>query len=101
MYQAGVEEFLSLVKNAEYIVTNSFHGLMFSVQFRKQFAIFLREAGDNKISEALEFLGLQERLIADEHGEILNIKNYDEIHLKINEARRKSIMFLKEELELL
>jgi len=39
-YDAGVEEFLSLVKNAEYVVTNSFHGLIFSVQFKRNFMSF-------------------------------------------------------------
>ena len=38
-YEAGVEEFLSLVKHAEYVVTNSFHGTAFSIIFNKQFAV--------------------------------------------------------------
>ena len=42
-YQAGVEEFLSLVKHAEFVVTNSFHGIILSAQFRRQFVIFSRE----------------------------------------------------------
>ena len=36
-YNTGVEEFLSLVKHAEYIVTNSYHGGIFSIQYRKNF----------------------------------------------------------------
>ena len=45
-YEAGVEEFLSLVKYAEFIVTNSYHGMIFSVQYRRPFAIFSREQCD-------------------------------------------------------
>ena len=58
-YEAGVEEFLSLVKYSEYVITNSFHGLIFAVQYRKQLAVFSRESGDNKIAEVLELFDLK------------------------------------------
>ena len=67
-YDAGVEEFLSLVKNAEYIVTNSFHGMIFSVQFRRPFVIFSREQCDNKIEELLELLNLSVKRDGKDHG---------------------------------
>lgn len=100
-YNAGVEEFLSLVKNAEYIVTNSFHGLMFSVQFKKEFAVFSRETGDSKISEALELFGLQDHLLSEYVDSLLYIDNYEDVHERIERVREESISFLKEELELL
>lgn len=100
MYRAGVEEFLSLVKHAEYVVTNSFHGLMFSVQFKKQFSIFSRETGDSKINEALELFGLPNNLLTDYQNDLVYIHDYDEVHKKIAKARNESIEFLKEELEL-
>lgn len=34
---AGVEDFLWLIQNAEYVVTNSFHGMMLSLRFHKEF----------------------------------------------------------------
>lgn len=100
-YQAGVEEFLSLVKNAEYVVTNSFHGLIFSVQFRKQFAIFSRETGNCKIQEVLELFGLEDNLLIDHTDKQLYIENYDVVHNRIDMARQDSLKFLKQELELL
>lgn len=101
MYKAGVEEFLSLVKYAEYIVTNSFHGLMFSVQFKKEFAVFSRETGDNKITEALELFGLQNHMLTDYCDNLLHVNDYDIVHATISEARETSMAFLKKELELL
>ena len=62
-YEAGVEEFLSLVKYAEYIVTNSFHGMIFSVQYRKPFVIFSREQCNNKIDEILDLFGLKDHIL--------------------------------------
>lgn len=101
MYKAGVEEFLSLVNHAEYIVTNSFHGLMFSVQFKKQFAIFSRETGDSKIAEALELFGLQNNLLTDKVETLINIEDYELVHKRIDVARRDSLAFLEKELSLL
>lgn len=100
-YDAGVEEFLSLVKNAEYVVTNSFHGLMFSVQFKKQFSIFSRETGDSKIQEALELFGLEGNLLTEYCNEVPYVMDYDEVHNRIEVARKKSLDFLKLELALL
>lgn len=54
-YSAGVEEFLSLVKNAKHVVTNSYHGLIFSYQFKRPYTVFTREQAGNKI-KALQTL---------------------------------------------
>ena len=101
MYQAGVEEFLSLIKNAEYVVTNSFHGLLLSVILRKQFSVFLRETGNNKITEVLELFGLKNNLLTSFEEKEVSIDNYDFVHQRINVARKNSITFLEKELNLL
>lgn len=99
-YDAGVEEFLSLVKNAEYVVTNSFHGMIFSVQFRRPFVIFSREQCDNKIEELLELFGLRDRMLVTGTERFKDI-NYNDVHDRISAARKESLEFLKMELELL
>lgn len=98
-YEAGVEEFLALVKNAEYIVTNSFHGMIFSVQFRRPFVIFSREQCDNKIDELLQLFGLRDRMLVSGEEKFADI-DYDDVHERIDSARRDSIRFLKMELGL-
>jgi len=97
-YEAGVEEFLSLVKNAEFVVTNSFHGMIFSVQFRKQFVIFSREQCDNKIEELIGLFGLSDRMLTEGNEEYRNEIDYDEVHRKIAAEREKSINYLNTEL---
>ena len=37
LYDVGPSEFLSYIKNAAYVITDSFHGTVFSVLFNKQF----------------------------------------------------------------
>lgn len=39
IYCAGIEEFLSYIKNAEYVITDSFHGVALSMIFRKNLKI--------------------------------------------------------------
>ena len=99
-YDAGVEEFLALIRNAQYIITNSFHGAIFSVQFRRPFVIFSREQCDNKIEELLDLFGISDRMLftGEEHIEEID---YDKVHENIELARHSSLDFLKMELELL
>lgn len=98
-YEAGVEEFLSLVKNAQFVVTNSFHGMIFSVQFKKQFVIFSREQCNTKISELLEMFGLSDRMLVNGDEKYNKEINYEEVFNKINKERNNSIEFLKYQLE--
>lgn len=94
-YDAGVEEFLGLVKNASIVVTNSFHGMLFAVQFRKPFYIFSRKLCDTKIQEALELFGLEDRLfVSDITAEPKEI-DYDTVHRNISSAREESKNILK------
>ena len=99
-YDAGVEEFLSLVKHAEYVVTNSYHGMIFSVQFRRPFVVFTREQCDNKIEELLHLFGLQDRMMGTGEEKPTAI-DYDYVHERIKTERDLSFAFLKEELNLL
>ena len=94
-YEAGVEEFLSLVSNAEYVVTNSFHGMIFSVQYRRPFVIFSREQCDTKIEELLTLFGLSDRMLIDGMESFCPEIDYDSVHKNIANARTRSIQFLK------
>lgn len=100
-YEAGVEEFLSLIKNAEYVVTNSFHGIIFAVQYRRPFVIFSREQCNNKIDEILELFGLKDHMLVTGKEQFSHNINYTLVHERISNARKSSIEFLKKELNLL
>ena len=98
-YDAGVEEFLGLVKNAEMVITNSFHGMIFAVQFRRPFFIFSRNLCDTKISEILELFGLKNRLIADTIPQHMVNIDYERVHDRISKAREDSLSILQQELK--
>lgn len=100
-YQAGVEEFLSLVKHAEYVVTNSFHGMIFAVQYKRPFVIFSREQCNNKIDEILQLLELSDHMLVTGEEKFSEAIDYESVHQKISRARKESLQFLREELALL
>lgn len=70
---AGPSEFLSLVKNAEMIMTDSFHGTIFAIKFHRPFITFQRfhaneENSQNyRIINLLNMVGLSDRLIDVSH----------------------------------
>jgi hypothetical protein len=99
-YRAGVEEFLSLVKNAEFVVTNSFHGMIFSVQFSRPFVVFSREQCNTKIEELIQLFGIKDHIFISGKENYKPI-NYEMVHLNIKKERADSERFLRYELELL
>ena len=100
-YDAGVEEFLSLVRDATFVVTNSFHGLIFSVVYSRQVVVFSREQGESKISEVLELLGMETRLFSTGKESLSVSTDYLEVHKRLKEARAASWRFLQLELGLI
>lgn len=52
-------DFLSLIYNAEYIISNSFHATIFSLIYNKQFLVVLPKENGNRISEILELTNLE------------------------------------------
>lgn len=100
-YDAGVEEFLGLVRDASYVVTNSFHGMIVAVHYRRPFVIFSREQCDRKIEEMLELFGLSERFLVIGNESVPQTIDYNGVHVRIYEARRDALAYLSQELELL
>lgn len=94
-YDAGVEEFLSLVKHAECVITNSFHGVIFAVQLRTPFYCFSREQGDTKIGEVLDLFGLNNRIMITGTESVPQKIDYDVVHQRIAEARKPAEDYLR------
>ena len=97
-YEAGVEEFLSLVKHAEYVVTNSFHGMIMGVHYRRPFVIFSREQCDIKIDEVLELFALSDRKLINGDETINDNIDYEKVHSRISAAAKDSIGYLSKAL---
>lgn len=62
-YTDGPLEFLERVKNADYVITDSFHGTAFSIIFRKRFFSFTRGILSVRLEDFLSQIGLSSRLL--------------------------------------
>ena len=62
---AGPSDFVGLFARAEYVVTNSFHGTVFSVNFSKPFysVIKSQHATNSRLTSILQKLGLENRIV--------------------------------------
>ncbi len=94
-YNTGVDEFLGLVKNAEYVITNSYHGAIFAMQFRREYYVFSRSGCSNKIQALLNLVGLDERLLTSADCEEQMKIDYNNVWDIIKIERQKSIEYLK------
>ena len=99
--QATIPEWLSLIKHSEYVITTSFHGVVFCLLYHKPFyAVLLQNEyskGNDRIISLLANVGLENRAIASTHD--IEIAQYadicwEEIDKKIYQFRKKSIDFL-------
>lgn len=92
------DEFLWYVKHADYVFTNSFHGTVFSVLFRKKFVTIPHAQTGNRVTELLDKLGLSGRYntVTTEAIELLtNDINYDAVFEKLSTLRGNSVDFLQ------
>lgn len=99
-YDAGIEEFLSLVKNSEIVITNSFHCMIFAILYHKDFYVYSRQHCYGKIVELLDKLGLSSRFIDNPSGfSYQGDINYLEVDKKLDELRRYSNEYLQKAIE--
>ena len=96
--QAGPKEFIELFANASFVITDSFHGTCFAINFGKPFvAISANERANRQIS-LLNLLGIEERLMfeVEDFERIQFDLDYSKgINDKLNTIRMQSINYLE------
>ncbi len=104
---AGPSEFVNLIANASHVVTNSFHGTAFSLNFHKPFySVLNRERKTNsRILSLLNMLILTDRIIyEDEVDEFIKHNSITEISLSYLEClvneQGQSIVFLEKAIKM-
>lgn len=95
----GPSEFLDAIKNAEVIITNSLHGCAFSIIFKKEFYAFPHSSRSVRMTDLLDDLSLNERMILDiDNVNTDNKINYDIVYSKLEILKEKSNKFIRESL---
>lgn len=104
---AGPLEFISLIKNADFVCTDSFHGMAYSINLNIPFLAFKRNYGkasdqSSRISSLLSILGLEDRFVNDRelNLENINVVNFIKVNKILSEEREKGLQYLKEALEI-
>jgi len=100
---ASPEDFLNYINMSCAVVTDSFHGLMFSIKFKKPFYILRRKyerkylGDDPRLDDILDRLDIKERIVrcGKDIEKMEPEINYQKINSRINEEKKKSIEFLK------
>ncbi len=103
-FNIGPSEFLNLVRNAEFVCTDSFHGTVFSLINHKKFFVFRRYKNHSKVStnsrldSLLKIVELSDRMLEGDEdvGEWLEKEvDYEMVDRKLEAFREESKCFLR------
>lgn len=94
-------EVLAWFRDAAYVVTDTFHGSVFSIKYNKQFCTIVREMNNQKLTYLLKQFGLEDRIV----NEMQNIEDimdspieWQPVNKKIEEEKKHSLEYLAKEL---
>lgn len=98
----GPKEFVSLIQHADYVLTDSYHGSIFSLIFERSFQYLLRFDTDDpnsqniRVQSLFDYLDLNQRIVTEERvGDLKEGIDYEKINKKIDCFRQKSIDYLE------
>lgn len=94
----GPDKFLKYIKEAKYIITNSFHATVFSIIFNKKFVTFTTKKSSSRMVDLLDSLGISERI----YNEKFNIDkdiDYDMVQENLIDMRKSSLEYLSKALK--
>lgn len=93
---ADPSEFLGLINAAEFVVTDSFHGTVFSIIYHKPFYTIPNKTKGSRMIELLNKIGLSDRLITDtEKFKCSTEIEYNKVDKILDIERSKSIEFIR------
>lgn len=97
----SIELWLGYICNAAYVLTSSFHGVVFSLLFHKPFAVCLRKeglfAGNDRVITLLEMMNLSDRVVQDgmKAEEVIEKPiDWEKVDAILSQKRNESMVFL-------
>lgn len=107
MNDVGPREFVSLIKNAEFVFTDSFHGAVFSLIHQIPFAVFERNKSghvsmNSRLYDLLELFQEKDRLVnIDDFNRVTALSSIDSEKIKkiISSWRDFSLKFLSDSID--
>lgn len=102
-YNIDPADFLNLIRNAEYVCTDSFHCSVFSILYKRQFFTFRRynrntkQSTNSRLDTLFHMAGINGRLLTGKENisECLKIEtDFEKVHKNLEEIRQKSYEYL-------
>lgn len=90
---------LKVFQNAEYIITDTFHGSILSVITKRKFATVIRGSNRNKLYDLLARLGLEDRVcnqLSELEKTLIAEIDYDNVQSILDREKRKTYSYLRE-----
>lgn len=91
------DEFLSLISGAEYVLTDSFHGTVFSIIFHKQFLTRCdlgKGRTNNRAVDLMNLLQIKNRQLTDDLSLIDNTIEWDLVDKRLQAYRQSSLDYI-------
>lgn len=102
IYDASPIEWLNLIRNAAFVYTDSFHGIMFSLKFQRDFIAYYREASRaSRLLDLMHYFDLSLWIVSSvaemKQKSSLTIHiEYEDLQQKIDRLRNESLLYLKQ-----
>ncbi len=99
-----IEDWIQAIKNSEYVITNSFHGMVFAILYHVPFTIILKstknEGMNDRFYTLLGRLGLQDRIMSEsDYGVYHKLINWKDVDVRIQTIRQEGIDYLNQNLK--
>lgn len=79
-------EVLAYIKYADYVITDTFHGTVFSIKYQKKFGTIIRDSNRQKLGDLMERFDVMERQICD------LVKIREIMHSEIDKEKVRNIL---------
>lgn len=100
VFGAGPGEFLNLVSRAEVVITNSFHGTVFSILYHKKFKVEYSSDTNSRLTNLIDTFGLEAQVAdAEDTAYQVSQPDYARVDAILEEKRADSVEYLKSIIE--
>ncbi len=100
-----VNQWINSIANSKLILTDSYHGMLFSIIFNKQFIVLSNNnRGKDRFTSILKLIGLENRILSnnfsesDIHNLLIEPIDYNEVNIILEKKRTFSLNFLEKAL---
>nr|WP_177296153.1 polysaccharide pyruvyl transferase family protein [uncultured Blautia sp.] len=93
----GPAEWLALFRDASYVVTDSYHGIIFSLIFERKFLVIADGQHRNqRVISLLERLGIRNRVVGENMADMKEDIDYRKVKAILEEDRQDSLKWIRE-----